>query len=147
MEHGVRALKAERAILEKQIGATRADAALLALDKLPTVLGGLNELAWQEHTTQRSRAALTVVMAYGLRTDDLLPAAGENLLLGVLDDAYLAFYAATHCGQALPGISAEEIRVGAAALLAALPVEIVPRLERQLHAALDEIEAFAAGVR
>lgn len=146
IEHGVQAIKSNRSQLEAQVGVGLATSALLALDKLPAVLSGLNELAWQESALPRDRAALTVVMSYGLRTEDLIPAVGDNTLLGVLDDAYLAFFAAAHVHQALPGISAEQIKTGTASLAAVLPTGIRARLERELIGALDEIEAVAKAV-
>lgn len=147
LERGVRMLRAERSALDDQIGADRADAALAALDRLPDVLSSLNELAWREDAAPRHRAALTVVMSYGLQTDNLIPARDGRVLLGVLDDAYLAYFAAAQVPGELSGITAEDVAGARQALAAALPVEIVASLERKLTAALDEIQAFAERVQ
>lgn len=147
IEHGVRSLSKDRTALEQEIGRERAAAALTALGKLPAVLSGLNALAWAADATPLDRAALTVVVSYGLKTNDLVPARGERTLLGVLDDAYLAFCAAARVRGPLPDLTREEITVGVTALAAALPGEVVEQLEHDLSTALSEIEAYTKGDR
>lgn len=143
LNRGVEAVLSERASLDAAIGAPRAEAAVAALVRLPAVLEALNELAWSASASPRARAALTVVMAYGLRTKNLIPAQGDALVYGLLDDAYLAFFAAGELAEPLAGFDHAEVSRHRAALAATLPAGVVSQLEGQATTALDEIESYA----
>lgn len=132
----------ERSRLISQIGLKAADAAIAALSGLPVVLDALYRVAWLPEATPRDRAIFMVVMTYGFQTEDLVPALGENLLRGLLDDAYLAYAGAASAQaskQALPNL--EE---GLTALRQALQNDVILKLDRQLVHALDEIETATA---
>jgi hypothetical protein len=142
IEHGLRALATERPRLEQQVGVDAAAAALAAIEHLPSVLLALNELAWQETSRPRDRAVFTVVMSHGMKTDDRLPATGEQLLLGVMDDAYLAFFAARDIDGGVPGVSREQLERCTDAVAAILPVGMADALQRDLQLALDAVDAL-----
>lgn len=129
------------------MGPTPAASALAALRDLPAVLQGLDELAWRDDAAPRDRAAFTVVMSYGMKTNNRIPAIGDRRLLGVIDDAYLAFHAAASVRTEVPGVPAERIRDGVTALAAALPADVTEALRNDLRVALDAIEAVATGAR
>jgi hypothetical protein len=143
IERGVRVLCEERAgELRELLGDEhKARAAEDALAFLPRVLTALNEIAWNESASVSARALLSVVMGYGLKTGNLIPAEGNRILLGVLDDAYIAFYAADQVAALLPAVGVDGLRRHLAALKKALPGDIVAELERMVDMTLAEVAA------
>lgn len=145
LELGIEALAEERSALEEEVGIATAASALAALRDLPAVLQGLDELAWREDVQPRDRAAFTVVVSYGMKTLNRIPAVGSRRLLGIIDDAYLAFHAAASVRSELPGVPVDRIRDGEAALAATLSTEVREALSNDLRAALDAIDALSMG--
>lgn len=144
---GVHALLHERhGELERVLGnAALAAGAGEALAALPTLLVGLNQFAWSEDASPRARAALSVVLAYGLKVDDLIPAHGHHTMLGVLDDAYLAFAAAMMIDVPVAGLAPEKVARMRDDLRAALPKDVTAELERMLDQALNAVVTAAGG--
>ena len=145
IERGVQALAADREALEREVGVSQAAEAIAALRDLPAVLQGLDELAWREDVAPRDRAAFTVVMSYGMKTENRVPSIGTRQLIGVLDDAYLAFHAAasvgsrTYCPGVMTGVI---IYVPLSVLLAGLAMREDLVASSQLPAMLAVALAF-----
>ncbi len=121
--------------------------ALDALTQLPSVLTALDRIAWDVDAPLAARALLPSVATYLLREDDVVPAVGEDLVLGLVDDAYFAFHLAAQATALLEGIEPQDLHAWIGALGAALPDEARDELDATIQEAVTDLlqaEADAA---
>ncbi len=147
IERGIKALRVERSgELRELLGdEKRAHDAEEALAILPTALTALDELAWDDDATTSERAIISVVMGFGLKAGSLIPAEDGKILLSVLDDAYIALYAAERAEAHLRGIDIGELRRHRANLRSALPIAVITELENMVDETLQGIAEASNG--
>jgi hypothetical protein len=66
-----------------------ADHVRCILARLSTEWAHLDTITWEEDAPVLARALYPMVTSYLLLEEDLIPSAGEQIVLGLLDDAYL----------------------------------------------------------
>jgi len=59
------------------------------LGKLPCEWAHLDTITWEDDAPVLARALYPMVTSYLLLEEDLIPSSGEQVVLGLLDDAYL----------------------------------------------------------
>lgn len=147
LQRGIDALGTEhRAGLVRVVrDGQQVDAVLAALGYLPATLTSLAEVAWREDASTLTRSVLPVVLSYGFKKGNLIPAEEGQPLLGIVDDAYLALYAATRIVDLLPGLSSDALLAHTTALKDALPDGVADELEAMIDGTMAAIAD--AGVR
>jgi len=120
-----------------------AQGALDALRHMPGVIVGLDEMTWDEEAPTAARALLPTVMTYLFKRDDLIPAHDGEVVLGLLDDAYVALRAANEAAGQSDLLDREVIERHLASLRAVLPEGIVSDLDALVDEAVTAVTAQA----
>lgn len=141
LQHGIETLgKAHRAELSAVVrDQSRVDAVLAALSYVPVTLTALAEVAWAENASILARSVLLVVLGYGFKKGNLVPAEEGKPLLGVVDDAYIALFGATRIVDLLGGVQRDQLLEHAAALREALPLGVADELEAMIEYSLKQV--------
>lgn len=116
-----------------------ADGAQDALRLLPKLLSSFEAKLYDEASPMAERALFPLVMSYAWRLDDLVPAVDGSLILGLLDDTYLAMRIALEAAPA----SEDQLERHLDVLGTVLPTEVVEALDAKVAEALTSAVALA----
>ena len=118
-------------VLEQGAGdvpASQLPAARAALDGMVELLCAFNRATTNEQVPMAVRALFPAVLSYCFTEDDLLPSRGSQLVLGLLDDAFIVHRAAVEVAGPL-GVDLETTRKHLAFLEQVLPADVRRRLD------------------
>lgn len=110
-----------------------------ALRLLPKLLSSFEERLWDEASPMAERALFPLVLSYAWRLDDLVPAVDGSLIVGLLDDTYLAMRIAL---EAAPPYE-DQLERHLDVLGQVLPADVVETLEAKVDDALTSVVALA----
>ncbi len=112
---------------------------LEAIRALPVVLEALDEITWDDNAPPAARALLPMVVTYLLRSDDLIPSHEGQILLGVMDDAYLTHRIALQVSGVMTSRQGSALARYLEHLSAALPETVVGALDEMAEDAFLRI--------
>lgn len=105
---------------------------------MPSALEAINALTYDAKAPMALRALFPAVMSYLFSEENLVKSEGKQLLLGLLDDAYLVHLTVRQVLSSLPASHAEPNRRHLAALSRALPEGVAKALEKTVADAAEQ---------
>ncbi len=128
-----------RHLADRGLSPELAGGAQEALRLLPKLLSSFEAKLYDEASPMAQRALFPLVTSYAWRRDDLVPAVDGSLILGFLDDTYLAMRIAQKAAMS----SEEKLEEHLHVLSRVLPAEVVKALDAQVDEALTSAVALA----
>ena len=111
------------------------------LRRMPAVLDRMGETALDDEAPVAARALLPTVLTYLLRHDDEIPADENQLIFGILDDAYVVLRAAAELDAALGNPTVPSLHRDLGTLRQALPRSVVDTLDTMVDDVLTGLIA------